>query len=499
MAAFAALLTVSRLLFSGSTPVMAVAKNVLTEATRMKISVIFIVLVVFGLAALPLVLDPEQPLRYRVQSFLQYATAGSFWAIAILVLVFSVSSVATEQRDKVIWQTMTKPVAAWQYILGKWLGVCTLAAVLLLVCTSGIFMFSEYLRTQPATGESQAYVATSGRGITEDRLILETQVLTSRTTVRVAPIELDNETFRKNVQDKVETEMRTLEQTIGSPDELKRRREALRTAIADSLRNSINMEYHSIRPGTGQWYRFEGLAAAKTTNRPIILRFKLDSGSNRPDAAFKITLQFMGSDPQVMPIGLGQFHTLPINPQVIDENGNADLQIINADVRAGRPNPETLAFSPEGLEISYSSGGFRANFMRCALVLWIKLAFLAMLAICASTFLSFSIAALVSFAIFLAAEGAGFVSGALENYMTEDSEGKTLVLNTVVAHIAGVVATTFKIYADLRPTGRLVEGLELSLLDVASGAIVLAAATGVLYMIAVYVFRRRELAIYSGN
>jgi len=105
----------------------------------------------------------------------------------------------------------------------------------------------------------------------------------------------------------------------------------------------------------------------------------------------------------------------------------------------------------------------------------------------------------VSFAIFLAAEGAGFVSGALENYMTEDSEGKTLVLNTVVAHIAGVVATTFKIYADLRPTGRLVEGLELSLLDVASGAIVLAAATGVLYMIAVYVFRRRELAIYSGN
>ena len=107
-------------------------------------------------------LEVDSPLRYRVQSFLQYGTGGSFWIIAILTLVFSVSTVAFEQRDKTIWQTMTKPVASWQYVLGKWLGVVGLNAVLLTVCASAVFLFTEYLRQQPARGEQSAFVTSTG-------------------------------------------------------------------------------------------------------------------------------------------------------------------------------------------------------------------------------------------------------------------------------------------------------------------------------------------------
>lgn len=101
-------------------------------------------------------LDPEQPLRYRVQSFLQYSVGGSFWLIAVLVLTFTTASICFEQRDKVIWQTMTKPVSHAKYLLGKWVGVTGLAAVLLLVCGAAIFMFTEYLRDQPAKDEGRA-------------------------------------------------------------------------------------------------------------------------------------------------------------------------------------------------------------------------------------------------------------------------------------------------------------------------------------------------------
>ena len=104
-------------------PVLTIARNVLAEAVRMKISLVFIVMLFFVLAALPMLLNENESLRYRVQSFLQYSTGFTYLFSALLVVFFGAATVTYEQREKVIWQTMTKPVAAWQYILGKWLGV----------------------------------------------------------------------------------------------------------------------------------------------------------------------------------------------------------------------------------------------------------------------------------------------------------------------------------------------------------------------------------------
>ena len=126
---FFILMELLKLLFSGAHPVIAIARNVVSEAVRMKVSIVFMVMLLFGLASLPGLLDDSTPLRYRVQSFLQYGTGGTFWIIAVLVLFLAVGSVAFEQRDRIIWQTMTKPVAPWQYLLGKWLGVVGIAAV----------------------------------------------------------------------------------------------------------------------------------------------------------------------------------------------------------------------------------------------------------------------------------------------------------------------------------------------------------------------------------
>ncbi|MCX5690638.1 MAG: hypothetical protein NTV94_12805, partial [Planctomycetota bacterium] len=431
------------------------------------------------------------------QSFLQFATAGSFWITALLVVTFSVATVATEQRDKLIWQTMTKPVAAWQYVLGKWLGMSVLAAALLLVSGSGVFFFTEYLRTQPAIGESEAYVMKGGRGLTEDRLILETQVLTARTTVHPTPRAAEAQ-FEENVEAMVDAEMKKLDISVGTPEEVRFKRDYLRKTISESLRKSYQLEERVISPGEQRIFRFDHMDAAATSGRPIILRFKLNSGANRPDATYRITLQFMGSPPEVIPIALGQYHSIPLTNRILDSSGSAELSITNGDITTRLVNPEALNFSPDGLELSYSSGGFRANFFRCLGVLWIKLAFLSILSIWASTFLSFSVASLVSMTLFVSAEAAGFVRSALDNYAT-DTKGNILILQTVTSKIAGVVSQVFGVYADLRPTARLVEGLELSGTDLATGGLVLAGTSAILFMLAVYIFRRRELAIYSGN
>jgi len=69
----------------------------------------------------------------------------------------------------------------------------------------------------------------------------------------------------------------------------------------------------------------------------------------------------------------------------------------------------------------------------------------------------------------------------------------------VIFTVASAVAGLFGVYHDLDPIGRIVEGRLLSWSSVAVGVGVLGGLTGVLYGAAVLIFRRRELATYSGQ
>ncbi len=487
--AFTILMRLAQIALGGKGPVLAVARNVLAEAVRMKVSVVFIVLLILGLASLPGWLNPAEFLRYRVQVFLQYGTGGAFWVIAILTLAFSASTVAFDQRDRTIWQTMTKPVAPWQYILGKWLGVVTLNAVLLAVTGTAVFQFTEFLRSQPAAGEREAYEVRGGQ-LSEDRRILETQVLTARVAVEAEPPVLDPGVFEQNVEFRVEEEAKA--SGVRPPPDMVAK-------IRKDLRESWVQSYRSLAPGQNEMYVFSGLGEARDRKLPLTFRWRINSGSNAPDQIYRLSLAFSGDSPVVQPCGLGYFHSLQLFPSVVDAEGLVPVEIWNGDVYEGIPNPSSVSFPPGGLEISYVAAGFRSNFARVIFVLWVKLAFLAMVAICASTFLSFPVACLVAFGTFFCAESATFLSEALENYASVDDKNNVIWYAVIIRGIAVAVSGTFKVYADLRPTGRLVEGTLLPWRSVAGGVAAIAAATAVLYGAAVMILRRRELAVYSGH
>lgn len=502
-ASFTALMQLLRIVLSASNPVFAIARNVLAEAVRLKLSLIFIILLVFGLAVLPITLDVAQPLRYRVQSFIQYSMGGSFWIIAILVLLFSVSTVAFEQRDRVIWQTMTKPVAAWQYVLGKWLGVSSLALVLLAVSGSGIFLFTEYLRSQPALGEdkAQAFVAAGGDVITEDRMVLETQVLSARVTKKADLVDINWEQFEKNVTARVEAEIERAPDFASLGPNAEAEKARIREKLRKDLYENVQRDSRTIRPGETRQFTFSGLEDAKRGDRPLLLKYKISAGSNSPDQTYKLTFEFTDGARTVREVNLNQIVNLPLLPSAIDADGVLAFRVSNADLLQNRVNPERLSFPPsDGLEISYSAGSYRVNFFRVMVVLWIKLAFLAMLAIASGTFLSFPVACLVSFGCFWAAESAGFLKAALENWQTEDEKtSKIKIVPYIIDRVANAVSWLFQTYHELRPTQRLVEGLLLSWADVAWGSAVLALWTVVLYFVGSYVFSKRELATYSGQ
>ncbi len=518
---FFVLIELLRLLLSGPSPITAIARNVVSEALRMKISVVFIVMFLLGLAALPGLLDDSTPLRYRVQSFLQYGTGGTFWVIALLTLFLAVGSVAFEQRDRTIWQTMTKPVAAWQYLFGKWLGVVGIAAVLLTVTASGVFLFTGYLRNQKAGGEEEAYVARS-QAISEDRLVLETQVLTARVSAKPIIPPMDPADEARAVAD--------LMIRAKQGDAFLIDNEEARAKMLSTLREDRRAAYFSLRPGESKVYRFTGLKQVRDSNRPMTLRYKVSVGADDPRSTTKVTFIFTNTQPRVQEVPLGQALTIPVSPGSIEitraepdrdgrtpadfvPDGVLDIQITNGDlfqamntsqatdpaIRDSWMNKESMSIPPDGLEISFPVGGYESNFVRVMIVLWLKLAFLAMVGVVCSTYLSFSVASLMAFGTFLLAESAGFLSTSLEYFDGADAKGNIDYFRTAIRAIAVPLATAFKNYADLKPTANLVDGRMVDWITVAIAAVVLGALTAILYAIGVTIFRKRELATYSGQ
>lgn len=511
-AAFSALLQGARLALAGSTPVLSIARNVLAEAVRMRVSLVLLAILAFAMASLPGLLSSESALRFRVQSFLQYGTGGSFWIIALLIVLFSVATVAFEQRDKLIWQTMTKPVAPWEYILGKWLGVVTLAAVLLTVVSAGVFLFTEHLRSQKAIGESAPFVSEIPNDIAEDRLILESQVLTARRTRQpVWEYERDSPEFLAAVASYLESQRRSNPQFAKIPgtqeDDLK-----LLGEIEESLWKSANEHLRVIEAPNLSYdpplvyfraFQFPDLAPARSSDTPVVLSYKIDAGTNNPthfyDLEFRVNLENKGYYPfrRETPVGVRQTVTIPSD--AVNQDGVLEVGIANFGLRGAVDASEPIRFPPGGLEVSYTVGSWRVNFLRAMVIFWVKIAALAMVGIACATCLSFPVAVLVALTVFLGAESTSFITTSLESYSTEDRQRNVIIYKWLIARIAEGVTAFFRPYADLKPTTRLVSGQLLSWGTFAMGTMVLMVFTIATYGLSVLIFRRRELATYSGH
>lgn len=499
---FLVLMRAATLLLSPAVPALAIARNVLAEAVRMKISLIFIGMLIIVLAFMPLILNGEQPLRYRVQAFLQYANGLSFAIVALLVLFFGTATVAFEQRDKIIWQTMTKPVSALSYVFGKWLGVSLLAGVLLLVSSTGVFVFTEALRRTTAVGESAPYHPLDGTiAMTEDRLILESRVLTARKPVLpVLPFGINSPEIDTVVEARAAEDQRLNGYAPNASDLYRYRLEAFKEATT---------QYRSIDPNTerSEEFVFAGLGEAKRNATPMTLRYKINAEGNRPDLFYALTFVFEdGTVVRRDRTALGYSSSLQISPEFINQQGLLRVRVYNGMIgldQQGRirwqPNTNTVVIPPDGLEVSYRVGSFRGNFLRVQAVQWVKLAFLAMIAVCSATFLSFPVACLVSVGVFFLAESAGWVAGSLSGWGTTTTQGKFDLFRYIIFHFADIVSSLFVVYNKLRPTQRLADGIVLSWGSVAGGTAFLALAALIVFALGVYAFRSRQLAIYSGH
>ncbi len=387
-----------RLLLSPGTALLGVARTVLDEAIRMRLALIFVVMVILLVPLLPFMLGGETRLQYRIESFLTYALTVVSTLLSFMTILLAVRTVSSEMTERQAYLTLTKPIGRVQYLVGKWLGIMSLNLVLLGVSAVGIYAFVQVLERQPAMDRL-------------DAAAVQEQVVTARAST--SPTAVDPEGLASMYRARLRELRQREPETFGRPDD------PLDTVAAEQQQQvygQVLRDWLTIREGDSQTYRFAGLEAAKDVAPTVQLRLKPKAAGSTDDERLQLGLRVNGRPYPPLPrIRDNTFHTLYIPTEAINEDGHLDITVTNGGGDA--PDQPTVSFNPtDGMELFYRVGGFAGNLIKGTLMLWVRLSFLAMVGLGAATFLGFPVACLLSFLIYFSAVGSGYIGESLSSY-----------------------------------------------------------------------------------
>ncbi|MEI6023513.1 MAG: hypothetical protein WCP80_02825 [Phycisphaerales bacterium] len=486
--AFGLLIQLLIVLLSARAGWCAVAQTLVRESIRLRISVSFIAVVLIALPLLPVFIDGSSPLRYQIQTFMSRSLDIAYVCAACMTLTLGCATVAFEIRDKQIWQLMTKPLDRFQYLVGKWVGLVGLNAVLFLVCGLGIFIFVQWMRTRPAVDDF-------------DRIAIRDEVLVARDVSRPEYQPLSRDKLDEAVDSVIASDA-ILKADLDSG---RRRFEDVRREIAVQRQVEFQSAQRRVDAGESKTFVFSDLSAAKKLGGTMSLRYFFHAGGSDSHTSFPVIFKFAdGSwvDRMFIP---AQSHILMVPTNLIDADGNLKVEVMNLKYDAkGKnflPGPFTFNWDQDNLEILYRVGGFEGNYLRGMIVNLVKLSFLAMLAVCSATTLSFSVACLLSFSIFLGGSLAPFLQQSLM-YWTSGADAGSIesIIQVVVRAIAVVVEFALRPFGQTSANDLLVRGRNVSWDRLTLAVFVIGIAwTGTTLLIGWLAFRRKELAVYSGQ
>ncbi|HNX26369.1 MAG TPA: hypothetical protein PKK48_03090 [Phycisphaerae bacterium] len=154
--------------------IFTVAAQTFSQCLRMKIAVSCIMLLVIALAAVGFMGQGDGTLAGRIRTCMNYSL-GLTGMLLSVVTIFAIVSVVTEDvRQKFVMVLAVKPLARYQYMLGRWLGVVMLNAVLLAIAGLSTYVLLQHLRNLPAVNSA-------------DRQAVETEIFTARQELAPVP------------------------------------------------------------------------------------------------------------------------------------------------------------------------------------------------------------------------------------------------------------------------------------------------------------------------
>jgi len=358
--------------------ILSIARLTFWEGVRMRIVLVFVVVLIFVVLRLPFALRGDETLAGRLQTFLSYSLGALSIFLSLATVFLACATLSQDIRERSIQLVVTKPVSRFQILLGKWLGVNALNVLLIVLSGLVIYAFAVFIKSRPEQ-------------FTRDRVKLEDVVWTARAAAR--PVTPDFEALAREQVEGLSRQGRTF--PLG-----------METAIRETA-NDLKEAWKRIPPGGARVYEFQGPAVPDPDTVAYQLWFRARSvptGVNE-----QIDILWVVVDPEteaelerrLSAERSGLRHDMLLRTTAI-KDGKAMLAVLNPPTNGRR----SIYFEgDDALEILYKAGSFEMNLVRSLLLILFRLAFLSALGLFFGTFVSFPVACFCVLTIFLLCTG----------------------------------------------------------------------------------------------
>jgi len=441
-------------------------------ALRFKLFLVIAVLLIAAVVGLPLVIEDDGTAQGFTQIILTYTLSAITGLLGLSTLWLACGTLARDIEECQIQVVVTKPIARWQIWLGKWLGIVTLNAALLVISGACVYGMLQWRAGKLPAAEQQN---------------LREQILVARGSAKepVNPAEIESD-----------TEQVFQERLKSSPIEKVDAQE-----VRKQIREQVKAELQLVPPSYDRAWKINlGSAKNSLAGKPLQLRVKFNAAQKSPSGTF-VALWQVGvpektklwrSEP--MSLAPDTFHEFAIPPDLFDANGVLMIAFRNA-------NSTALLFPLEdGMEVLYPDGGFGMNFARGLGIIFCWMALLSALGLMAASFLSFPVATFFSLAMLMVALSSGMLAESVESGSVAAGNEETGQAGHSVADVVlipafkGVLAviSLVKSYSPIEAlsSGRSITWGELGL----AFAQVVLLVGGVFAVMGIVFFNRRELA-----
>ena len=493
---------------------LAVTRETLKECLRTRVAAVFVALLAACLVGIALGFKGDGTLPGRIRTFLAYSVVLTQLLLAIVTVLLTVGIVTGDIHRKSIFIVISKPLARWQYVIGRWLGVVALDAILLAVAGAGIYGMAQALRRLPTQVEQKkALKQLPPEAYDPDRRAIDEQVFAARAAVRPDPLDVESAVQAKLQQSFDESGKENLIREAVRADAIQQRQAVggdpsvtdaelerlaadpeVRRRVLDRLTEEIRKAERDRRllvaPGRGVRITFSGLPARQEGS--LQLDYRLQPVKQGVEAVYSMWVVQRPDTGETLPPlwrtdATDTGSTLSIPAQAVAPNGTLTLVYLN-DVRTGSP----VKVSDANLSLYYRIGGFEDNFLRALGIAMLRLVFLAAAGVLAGVCLSFPMAVLTGMVVLTVGIMGPFILESTRLLPGDDASAFDLYCHYATKVVFYLVPHT-PVFSS--PSDELADGVWISAARLAKEAY---AGTGVralvLIALACLAFHRRELA-----
>lgn len=451
--------------------IFAIAWLTWKAALRFRLFAVIAVLLILAVAGLPLIVKDDGTARGFVQIIITYTLTAVTVLLGFSTLWLSCGALSRDIEECQIQVVVTKPIARWQIWLGKWLGIASLNAALLVLAGACIYGTLEWRATKLPLAE---------------RAKLQQDLLVARGAAREPG---HSAAIDAATQQLLEERLKSNPGVAANLNE-----------VRNEIRQQVVSDFQLVPPGYDRVWNID-LRGDKDyiRNKPLQLRIKFESADHNPNGTY-VGLWEIGNPDSTnfvalppMSLAPDTFHEFTIPPNLYNDKGMLTIVFVNQN------NVSLLFPLDEGMEVLFPQGTFAVNFIRALGIIFCWLILLSAIGLMAASFLSFPVAAFFCVTLLIAAFSSSTLAqavdlGSVTSGTTPTAATRSLT-DTIFIPIFRGMLDGLNLVEQFSPIDALSSGRSVSNGELAAafGQIVVLFG-GAFALIGILLFSRRELA-----